>query len=136
MAELVVEVKKVINVPIEKAFRAWVEPAEMKQWYSPMGMTTPEASSDARKGGEYSVDMKGDTQTFNNTGEYLEFDEPNKLVFTWNDKGSVVTVNFKKLDENKTEVSLHHVGFANEASRAQHNDGWVGVFEKLEKHFA
>jgi uncharacterized protein YndB with AHSA1/START domain len=136
MAELVVEVKKVINVPIEKAFRAWVEPAEMKQWYSPMGMTTPEASSDARKGGKYAVQMKGETQTFTNSGEYLEFDEPNKLVFTWNDKDSVVTVNFKKIDENKTEVSLHHVGFANEESRAQHNDGWVGVFEKLEKHFA
>src|SRR3954466_9842337 len=98
MAELIVEVKKVINAPIEKAFRAWVDPEEMKQWYSPMGMTTPEASSDARKGGKYSVQMKG-KDIFNNSGEYVEFDEPNKLVFTWNDKDSVVTINFRRIDE-------------------------------------
>jgi uncharacterized protein YndB with AHSA1/START domain len=135
MADLVVEVKKVINAPVEKVFRAWVEPEQMKQWYSPMGMTTPEASSDNRKGGKYSVKMKG-KEIFDNGGEYLEFDEPNKLVFTWNDKDSIVTVNFRKLDDSKTEVSLRHVGFANEQSRSQHNEGWVGVLDNLEKHFA
>jgi uncharacterized protein YndB with AHSA1/START domain len=136
MAELVVEVKKVVNAPIEKAFKAWVDADEMKQWYSPTGMTTPEASSDARKGGKYRVLMQRGDQKFDNSGEYLEIDEPNKLVFSWNDKDSVVTVDFKKVDENKTEVSLRHVGFASEESRAQHNEGWVGVLEKMEKHFA
>lgn len=136
MAELIVEVKRVINAPIEKVFSAWVEPEQMKQWYSPEGMTTPDATSENRKGGKYTVLMKMGDQEFPMHGEYLEFDEPNKLVFTWNQADSIVAVNFKKLDEDKTEVVLRHTGFADEQSRIQHDDGWVGTFNKLEKYFS
>ncbi len=135
MAELVVEVKRVINAPIEKVFKAWVEPEQMKQWYSPEGMTTPAASSDVRVGGAYSVTMKMGDQDHVQTGKYLEINEPNKLVFTWNKDDSVVTVDLKKLDENRTELTLKHVGFVSEESRRQHDDGWVGTINKLEKHF-
>ncbi len=136
MAELAVEVKKVINAPIEKVFKAWVEPEQMKQWYSPEGMTTPSASSDAKTGGKYSVAMKMGDQTFNQSGKYLEVDEPNKLVFTWNNESSVVTVDFKKLGDNKTEVALRHSGFSDEQMRDQHDDGWKGTLSKLEKYFS
>ncbi|HSX18482.1 MAG TPA: SRPBCC domain-containing protein [Candidatus Saccharimonadales bacterium] len=135
MAELTVEVKRVINAPIDKVFRAWTEPKQMKQWYSPEGMTTPEASSENHKGGKYHVQMKMGDQIIDMDGEYLEFSEPNKLVFTWGHGSTTVSVDFKKVDENKTEVALKHTGFVDEESRAQHDDGWVGTFNKLEKFF-
>ncbi len=135
MAELAVQLKKVINAPIEKVFKAWIEPEQMKQWYSPEGMSTPAATSEARAGGQYTVTMKMGDKTFDMSGKYLEFDEPNRLVFSWNHDDSVVTVDFKKLADDKTEVSLKHTGFANEQSRAQHDDGWVGTLDKLAKHF-
>ncbi len=144
MADLVVEVKRVINASIEEVFKAWTEPEQMKQWYSPEGMTTPEAASDNKKGGKYHVQMKMGEQKFDMHGKYLEYEEPNpstssgqaKLVFTWNHDDSVVRVDFKKLDDNKTEVALKHTGFANEQSRAQHDEGWVGTFNKLGKFFS
>ncbi len=143
MAELVVEVKKVINAPIEKVFKAWVEPEQMKRWYSPEGMATPAASTDGKVGGKYAVTMQMGEQKFEMFGKYLEYDKPNpstgsgqaKLVFTWNDDSSVVAVDFKKLDDNKTEVSLRHTGFTDEQSRAQHDEGWIGTLNKLAKHF-
>ncbi len=136
MAELSVELKRVINAPIEKVFRAWVTPAQMKQWYSPEGMTTPAASSDAEAGGKYMVTMKMGEQKFDMAGKYLEFDEPNKLVFTWNHDDSVVSVHFKKVDEGRTELTLKHTGFANEKSRGEHDEGWKGTLNKLEKYLA
>jgi uncharacterized protein YndB with AHSA1/START domain len=149
MSELSLTVSKVIKAPIEKVFRAWVEPEQMKQWYSPEGMTTPDASSDACKGGEYSVTMKMGDETFTMGGEYLEFDEPNgstgspqaKLVFSWSPKDghdgsgkhTVVTVIFKAIDDNQTEVNLTHQGFLEEPAKVQHQEGWVGTLNKLVK---
>jgi len=136
MAELTVNVTRVINAPIEKVFRAWVEPEQMKKWYSPEGMTTPEASSDNRKGGKYHVQMQIGDQKMDMDGEYLEFDEPNKLVFTWGHGSTKVAVDFKKIDDNKTKVTLVHTGFASDQDRKQHDEGWVGTFNKLGKYFA
>ena len=133
MPDLVVNVSRVIKAPIDKVFDAWTTPEQMKQWYSPEGMTTPAASSDNHPGGTYSVTMKMGDQVFDMTGTYLEFDRPNKLAYTWNHDDSVVTVTFKAIDDSNTEVNLHHTGFADEGSRRQHNEGWVGTLNKLTK---
>lgn len=131
-----VSIEKIINAPITDVFRAWTDPEVMKQWYSPAGMTTTKAESNPTVGGEYLVTMAMEGQEFNNSGKYLEVDEPNKLVFTWNDDDSVVTVLFKEVEDGKTEVLLTHTGFVDEESRAQHEQGWVGCFESLQTYYA
>lgn len=135
MEDLTAHVSRVVKAPIDKVFRAWVEADQLKQWYSPEGMSTPKASVEARKGGKYSVTMQMGEAEFDMSGEYLEFDEPNKLVFTWNAATSIVIVNFKKVDETTTEVSLTHRGFVNEKSQMEHQQGWDGTLNKLVKYF-
>ena len=48
-------------------------------------------------------------------GEYFEINRPDKLVFTWGSHSSAdnstVTLNFTKIEDNKTNISLSHVTF-------------------------
>ncbi len=42
----------------ERVFAAWVEPEQVKQWFGPYGMTTPEAEIDCRPGGIHRTLMR------------------------------------------------------------------------------
>ncbi len=143
MGENKVVVSRVFHAPLEKVFSAWVDAEQMKQWYSPEGMTTPDAGSDRRKDGAFHVTMQMDKQQFHVQGKYLEYNEPHKLVFTWgwkdapqDAKPTTVMIEFKSVGDNKTEVTLTHSGFTDEADRKQHNGGWIGTYNKLEKYLS
>ncbi len=43
---------------------------------------------------------------------------------------STVTIDFDKVDGG-TKVTLNHVRFPNEESRANHEGGWTKILEKL-----
>lgn len=133
MSDLTVTVTRVIKAPIERVFQVWTEPQQMEQLYGPEDTETTDAASDNRVGGKYRFTMKVNGQEFKISGEYLEFDEPNKLVFTWGEN-TTVSIEFKKLDDNTTEVSLIHSGFDSEQSRDQHEQGWKSTLNKLVKH--
>lgn len=133
--ELNVEVSKVIKAPIEKVFNAWIDPAQMEQWYHPEGMTTEDVSVDPKVGGAWNLVMKWDGKDMPNGGKYLEIDQPNRLVFTWNNEKSVVAIDFTKLGDNQTKVKLVHTGFVSEEQRGMHEQGWVGTVDNLAKHF-
>lgn len=135
MGDLSVTVTRVVKAPIDRVFKAWTDPAQMEQWYGPEGMATVDAASNNRVGGKYRFTMKSDSQEFKQAGEYLEFDEPNKIVFTWGDK-TRVSVEFKQVGDNSTEVSLLHTGFADKQSLGMHDQGWNSTFNKLAEHFA
>ena len=135
MQDLSVEVSKVINAPIEKVFKAWIDPAQMSQWYHPEGMTTTDVANNAVKDGKYTFVMKWGDKTFPHKGKYLEVDEPNRLVFTWNDEKSTVAIDFTQVGDNQTEVRLVHAGFADEQSHGNHSKGWVGTLNNLDKYF-
>lgn len=126
---------------------AWTNPESLKQWKSPEGMTTPEVEVDLRIGGKYKVVMEGHDMpdpSHNGkvtvAGEYLEIDKPNKLVYTWLWEGlpaethkTTVTILLKKLDENRTELTLIHAGFADDKMQQEHNTGWLSTLKKLEE---
>lgn len=139
MEENRVVVSRVFNAPIEKVYDAWVKEDQLSQWHCPENMTA-EATSDGTVGGKLRIVMHApDGKTHIVNGMYKTVDAPNKLAFTWkwesDDKGpdTVVTVEFKRVGDNKTEVTLTHSGFANADSAKGHNKGWVSTFNKLEK---
>ncbi len=74
---------RLIDAPREKLFRAWTEPALMKQWFAPAPWTTPTVETDVRPGGSNLVVMRGpDGTEFPNRGVYLEVVPNERLVFT------------------------------------------------------
>jgi uncharacterized protein YndB with AHSA1/START domain len=74
---------RLIDAPREKLFRAWTEPALLKQWFAPLPYTTPVAELDVRPGGANLIVMRGpDGTEMPNRGVYLEVVENERLVFT------------------------------------------------------
>ena len=74
---------RLIDAPREKLFRAWTEPALVKQWFAPLPYTTPVVELDLRPGGVSFVVMRGpDGKEFPNRGVYLEIVKNERIVFT------------------------------------------------------
>jgi len=133
------QVKRFINATRDRVFEAWTKPELMKQWYAPGTMTVPNASSDLRVGGAYSVEMKGtmNGKFVNPTvgGRYTKIVPNELLVFTWSWQGdsapeTLVTVELKEADGG-TEVTLTHERFASPEVRDRHEHGWTGCLENL-----
>jgi len=74
---------RVIDAPREKLFRAWTDPALLKQWFAPLPYTTPIAELDVRPGGGNRVVMRGpDGTEIPCGGIYLEIVDNERIVFT------------------------------------------------------
>lgn len=74
---------RLIDVPREKLWRCWTEPALMLQWFTPAPWKTVHAETDVRPGGSSYIVMKGpDGTEMPNRGVYLEVVKNEKLVFT------------------------------------------------------
>jgi len=136
MAELTVDLNKIIHAPIEKVFDAWLNPKMMSKFMMGMpGMPESDVETDAREGGSFTIIMHYRGEKFPHTGRYLEIRRPGKLVFTWAShhslEDSTVTLNFTKIDENKTHISLSHVKFIDEEARSGHEAGWGNILDKL-----
>ena len=74
---------RTINAPREKVFKAWTDPALLKQWFAPLPWTTPVVETDVRTGGSILIVMRGpDGSEFPNRGVYLEVVKNERLVST------------------------------------------------------
>ena len=74
---------RLIDVPREKLFRCWTEPALIVQWFTPPPWRTIHAEIDLRAGGSSLIVMQGpDGTEMPNRGVYLEVVPHERLVFT------------------------------------------------------
>jgi uncharacterized protein YndB with AHSA1/START domain len=137
MTDLKVNVDKIINASIEKVFDAWLNPKMLSKFMMGMpDMPETDVELDPREGGSFKFIMHYRGEKLPHTGKYLEIRRPDKLVFTWVSHHSVVdnstvTLNFTKIDENRTNISLLHVKFIDQESRAAHEGGWRCILDKL-----
>ena len=136
MTDLTVNLEKTIEAPIEKVFDAWINPKILAQFMMPMpDMPDSHVENDVREGGGFSIIMHAGSDDLPHTGEYLEINRPNKLVFTWASHCSVddstVTLNFTKINDNTTNVSLSHIKFIDEKTRSDHEGGWGNILDSL-----
>jgi uncharacterized protein YndB with AHSA1/START domain len=137
MAELSVNISKIIHAPIEKVFDAWLNPKMLSKFMRGLpDMAETDVEIDAREGGQFTFVMCLGDEKIPHTGKYLEISRPDKLVFTWESQYSVVdnstvTLTFTEIDKNRTNISLSHVRFINEESRSGHEEGWGNVLDKL-----
>ena len=137
MTELKVNIEKIINAPIEKVFDAWLNAKMLAKFMRGMPeMAETDVEIDAREGGRFTFTMNLGDEKIPHRGEYLQISRPHKLVFTWESQYSVVdnstvTLNFKRIDEHKTKISLTHVKFINEEARSGHEEGWGNVLNAL-----
>lgn len=137
MTELTVNIEKIINAPIEKVFDAWLNQKMLSKFMAcQQGTRESDVETDAREGGSFTIVMHVGDEDVAHTGKYLEISRPDKLVFTWASpysvvENSTVTLNFTKVGDNKTNISLSHVRFIDEEARSAHEGGWKDILDKL-----
>jgi len=74
---------RLIDVPREKLFRCWTEPALMKQWFAPLPYTVPHVEVDLRTGGGSTIVMRSpEGEDMPMHGVYLEVVPNERIVFT------------------------------------------------------
>jgi uncharacterized protein YndB with AHSA1/START domain len=139
---IVLEMRRTIRTSREKAFHAWTDPDQLRQWFAVAEeFTTPIAEVDLRVGGRYRLGMKapGDSPLLIVGGVYQEILPPQKLVFTWqwesahpSEPETLVTVEFYER-EGVTEVVLRHERFEDALQRNKHGEGWSGCLDHLER---
>jgi len=137
------QIKRFINAPRERVYRAWTDPAQLKEWWGPEGVRTRNFVADAKVGGKYRWDLVNqEGEEMSVLGEYRELIPGKKIVFTWKwdddddwkTFNSVVTIELSDRDGG-TELTLTHEKLPSEASRDRHNEGWSSVIDRLEKFF-
>jgi len=136
--EFAVTVRREIAAPAETLYDAWLDAEQLGTWMRPRVISETRAETDPREGGEFRIVMVRDGSEILHQGTYREIDRPSRLVFTWSSpatdhRDSVVTVTFAPTDSGSTMVEVHQVGLPDEASRADHTEGWSDALAALER---
>jgi uncharacterized protein YndB with AHSA1/START domain len=135
--------RRKLAAPRERVFRAWTEPEQIKQWFGPGTCRVIEAHVDLRVDGEFRFRLDESEQgEFRLRGTFREVTPSARLVYTWQweddadyvDRETLVTVEFVDLGAS-TEVRLTHENLPSAQSLKNHEHGWSGSLDKLEKLF-
>jgi uncharacterized protein YndB with AHSA1/START domain len=135
---------RLIDASPIKVFRAWTEPALLRQWFAPAPWTIANVSVDVRPGGtQYFVMRSPDGDEFPSSGVYLEVVWNERLVFTdaytsaWQPSGKpfmTVILTFEEVDGKTryTAVARHWTV----EDRKQHeqmgfHEGWGQCADQL-----
>jgi len=129
-------IKKTFKVSKKQLFDAWTQPEMMEKWFFVGENWSAKSTTDLKVGGSYKNVMNTDEkETHEVYGTYKEVSPYDKLVFTWDSPmaaGTVVTLDFKEQGDG-TELTLTHDLFKDTQSRDDHNKGWTGCLNNLEK---
>ena len=76
-------ISRLLRAPRAALWRAWADPALLKQWWCPKLWTTEVRAFDLRPGGAFHTFMQGpDGGTSDNPGLFLEVVSQTRIVFT------------------------------------------------------
>jgi uncharacterized protein YndB with AHSA1/START domain len=129
MADL--EVRRGLPAPVDVVWHALTDPVAVAAWFWPPRFDTAVAV-DLRVGGRYRID--GSAAGIAVSGEYLLVDPPHRLDFRWQWDGEPEQTTVSLLLQESghgTALVLRHVGFAEEATRDQHDLGWSDCLDRL-----
>jgi uncharacterized protein YndB with AHSA1/START domain len=143
-ASITLVIRRTIAAPVERVFEAWTEPRHLLRWWGPRPVICSQAEIDLRKGGAYRIgNQLPDSSVVWISGEFELVDPPKLLVYTWRVEGraaapsgsSRVTVRFEPRSAG-TEVVVLHERIDSEQTRVDHEQGWNGCLDNLERLFA
>ncbi len=132
----VIRITRRFDVPPERVFDAWVDPHITAQWLfaTPTGRIT-RCEIDARVGGKFVIVDRREAGDIEHKGQYLEFERPRRLVFTfvvphYSGQETRVTVDIVPIGAG-CELTLSHENVLPEwAERTQ--QGWTTLLESLD----
>ena len=122
---------RLIEAPRERVWLAWTDPADLKQWWSPV------LEADVRPDGAWKAEVVSPDGTGAwSHGTYLIVDRPREVSYTfeWDATDPAPTTVTVTLADNGTScaMSVRQSGFRTEAERDAHLPGWNTAFDELE----
>jgi uncharacterized protein YndB with AHSA1/START domain len=132
-------VRRTIRAPVERVFEAWTKADQIRRWWGPGPVTCLGAEVDLRVGGAYRIgNQLPDGTVMWITGVFELVSPPRELVYSWSTAPDApsserVTVRFEPR-EGATEVTIVHERIPNGTSRDQHQQGWFGCLDGLERY--
>jgi len=145
----VVRLERTLHAPPDAVFRAFLDPALLRQWIAPDELSIDRVIVDPRVGGRVEVwhSMNG-VSSGRFEGCFLKIDPPRELVYRWAfvgtepEKGeffdTLVTVRLRPAPWGQTHISVVHEKLE-ELYRGARNvyvrllPGWTNCLEKLER---
>jgi len=141
-------VEGVFDAPVDRVFRAWVQPDEIRAWFGQPPDRVVTAEIDLRVGGRWRFWFDAPQGSSSRLeGEYLEIEPERRLVFTWRHVAehpdgrreetpeSRVSISFEPTGDG-TRVSLRHEGILRAGGREGVGAGWNASFERLQTSLA
>ena len=97
---------RTFNFPRSLVFRAWSDPAHLKNWWGPKGFTNTFHIFDFREGGQWIFTMHGPEKgNYQNECTFLTIRAPELLIWDRQSKPIFqVEVVFEEVNENNTRV--------------------------------
>ena len=136
---------RVIDAPRERVFAAWVDPAQITQWFGPAGFSCDTQECDIRPGGCWRFTYTGpDGTKWPNRIDYLTIDPP-RLIEMNHSSGQDgdpnrfhVTITFDAQSNGKTVLTMRQLHPSAERRKAVIDFGAVEygyqTLDKLARH--
>ncbi len=147
---------RIFEAPVERVWRAWSEPEQVKQWWGPHGFTVPVADMDFREGGMSLVAMRAPAeyggQDMYNTWTYSKIVPYERLEFVNNFSDAAGArldpallpglpagiplnvphvITFKPAGSNRTEMTITEYGYTTDEAHDMSLAGLEQVLDKL-----
>jgi len=134
MSEVLV-IRRVIPVPRERVFAAWLDPVSLARWMG-TGEGADVTALDPTVGGKFRIVMRHRGDDVEHWGEYLAIERPSLLSFTWlsvntDHRPTLVTVELEDRGDS-TELILTHRQLPPSQVEG-HRKGWTQIVAALER---
>jgi uncharacterized protein YndB with AHSA1/START domain len=143
VAEPGIDITRVLEAPRERVWREWTEPERFADWFGGEAeIPTATVRMDVREGGRWRLTMLAgpDRREVRWKGEYLEVEEPERLVFTVSDRPDevyeLVTVVLTDLGDGRTEMRFSQRGHLSPAQYRRAGSGWGSFFDRMDARLA
>ncbi|MBN8866249.1 MAG: SRPBCC domain-containing protein [Solirubrobacterales bacterium] len=141
-----VHIVKEVGAPVDRVYRAFVDPEQLVRWMHPDQFQGISAENDPRVGGRGELrHSENGVEVGGFDWEYLEVVENSRLVMDWQFRGfgqapggrrSRMTIELRAIEPGRTEVSLTHdrLGEAPPGGHLGVNTGWTQALDSLARY--
>jgi uncharacterized protein YndB with AHSA1/START domain len=140
MAEAGFSITRIFEAPRERVWREWTEPEAFADWFGGPQCAVPidSVAMEVRPGGAWRLTMMIDSHPIHWHGEYVEVDEPERLVFLvsdqpGDDRYERVTVDLTDLGDGRTEMRFEQRGHLGPEHYEHTKSGWGGFFDRIDE---
>ncbi len=150
--EFLLQIHRTFAASRQRVFDAWAKPEQLERWMCKdvAAHQVIHHEQDIRPGGRWRIEIRdtAKNEVYWGEGIYREVKPPEKIVFTWSwfkevpgaanedmHSGSTITVVTVEFFErgDQTEVVLTQQGLGSEKLRTEHEQGWTGCLNLMER---